>query len=67
MADIIDPQRPIVDPHHHLWDRRIFPLPAHDPMMETYDAVARAAHSFNRGMLSSDKDGRRGKDADRPE
>lgn len=28
MADIIDPQRPIVDPHHHLWDRRIFPLPA---------------------------------------
>jgi hypothetical protein len=19
--EIIDPQRPIVDPHHHLWDR----------------------------------------------
>jgi L-fuconolactonase len=24
MADIIDPERPIVDPHHHLWDRRAF-------------------------------------------
>lgn len=28
MANIIDPERPIIDPHHHLWDRRIFPLPA---------------------------------------
>ena len=25
MADIIDPERPIVDPHHHLWDRRFVP------------------------------------------
>ena len=28
MADIIDPERPIVDPHHHLWDRRFVPQPA---------------------------------------
>ena len=28
MADIIDPARPIVDPHHHLWDRRGYALPA---------------------------------------
>ena len=25
MPDIIDPQRPIIDPHHHLWDRRRLP------------------------------------------
>jgi L-fuconolactonase len=25
MADIIDPQLPIIDPHHHLWDRRSLP------------------------------------------
>jgi predicted TIM-barrel fold metal-dependent hydrolase len=28
MPHIIDPDRPIIDPHHHLWDRRQFPLPA---------------------------------------
>jgi len=28
MADIIDPERPIIDPHHHLWDRRFVPQPA---------------------------------------
>lgn len=28
MTDIIDPERPIVDPHHHLWDRRLVPQPA---------------------------------------
>ncbi len=28
MQHIIDPERPIIDPHHHLWDRRIFPMPA---------------------------------------
>ena len=26
--DILDPQLPIVDPHHHLWDRARPPLPA---------------------------------------
>jgi len=25
MADIIDPHLPIIDPHHHLWDRRSLP------------------------------------------
>jgi L-fuconolactonase len=25
---IIEPDLPIVDPHHHLWDRRQFPMPA---------------------------------------
>jgi L-fuconolactonase len=28
MASIIDPDRPIIDPHHHLWDRRFVPQPA---------------------------------------
>ena len=28
MTDIIDPDRPIIDPHHHLWDRRFVPQPA---------------------------------------
>ncbi|WP_310476662.1 amidohydrolase family protein, partial [Sandarakinorhabdus sp.] len=28
MTEIIDPARPIVDPHHHLWDRRFVPQPA---------------------------------------
>jgi hypothetical protein len=41
---------------------RIYPLPADDPMRATYAAVAQAAHSFNRGVLSSDSDGRRGKE-----
>lgn len=26
MADIIDPELPIIDPHHHLWDRRSLPV-----------------------------------------
>ena len=23
--DAIDPEQPIIDPHHHLWDRRSLP------------------------------------------
>jgi len=25
---ILEPDLPIVDPHHHLWDRRNYPAPA---------------------------------------
>ncbi|HEY8618061.1 amidohydrolase family protein [Phenylobacterium sp.] len=25
--EILDPALPIVDPHHHLWDRRVYPAP----------------------------------------
>ncbi|WP_370177394.1 amidohydrolase [Alteriqipengyuania sp.] len=42
--DIIEPDLPIIDPHHHLWDLRpllgMFPEPRH-PFIET---VARSAH-----------------------
>lgn len=42
--DIVDPDLPIIDPHHHLWDLRplvgAFPEPLH-PFIET---VAQSAH-----------------------
>lgn len=42
--EIIDPDLPIVDPHHHLWDLRpliaAFPEPRHDFL----EAIAGAAH-----------------------
>lgn len=41
MADIIDPARPIIDPHHHLWDLR------HSLLRMAHD------HPFVRGLARS--------------
>ena len=42
--DILEPDLPIIDPHHHLWDLRplipAFPEPRHDFI----DAIAGAAY-----------------------
>lgn len=48
----IDPQQPIVDPHHHLWDRRSagsYPeaTPTHDRYMgdDLIDDIVRSGHN----------------------
>ncbi len=54
--EIIDPELPIIDPHHHLWDLRpiipAFPEPRH----EFLEAIAGAA-SYNFDALQADTKG----------
>jgi L-fuconolactonase len=38
--DIIEPDLPIIDPHHHLWDRRTW-LPILPPPTHPFDLIAR--------------------------
>lgn len=42
--DILDPELPIVDPHHHLWDRRV-PADA-PPPRHGFEAVVRMAQRY---------------------
>ena len=50
--DILEPELPIIDPHHHLWDLRplmpMFPAPRHD-FLET---VAQHAYYTFDGILA---------------
>lgn len=39
--DILDPDLPIIDPHHHLWDRRAYPAPS-QPEHPFLTAIAQA-------------------------
>lgn len=56
---IIDPDLPIIDPHHHLWDLRpllgMFPEPRH-PFLET---VGRSAHYTFDHLLADAQSGHR--------
>ncbi len=57
--DILDPDLPIIDPHHHLWDLRpllsMFPEPRH-PFIET---VAQSAHYTFDQLLADTGSGHR--------
>ncbi|WP_273463019.1 amidohydrolase family protein [Sandarakinorhabdus limnophila] len=52
MADIIDPERPIIDPHHHLWDRRFVPQPA--PCATDFERVIGLSPLYLLDQLNAD-------------
>lgn len=52
MADIIDPERPIIDPHHHLWDRRSVPQPA--PCATDFERVIGLSPLYLLDQLNAD-------------
>jgi L-fuconolactonase len=51
--DILEPTLPIVDPHHHLWDRRGLP-PATGPVRHGFENVMRLAPRYLHDELLAD-------------
>jgi L-fuconolactonase len=51
--EILEPELPIVDPHHHLWDRRGLP-PATGPVRHGFENVMRLAPRYLHDELLAD-------------
>jgi L-fuconolactonase len=55
--DILEPDLPIVDPHHHLWDRRAIPVDLSAPPRHGFEYVMRLAPRYLLDELLADVGG----------